>query len=484
MGQPEAWGGVITFGAPLLLLAGALAALVPLALHLIRRRPPTRAALPTARFLSEDARTSVRLSRPTDLLLLALRMLLLLLAGAALARPRWLPAPEGTSEIVLLDRGAAMAPGNGWARAVALARRALLAEDGTARGELVLFDTAAVRIERRRVTAALFDSLAAKRPDAPRASYAAALGAILPAARELRGADSVRVTLLSRPRWSAWSDGLPLLRESTWRGAIALPDLGPIATAGDSASKTGDAKRATTIGPAGAGQFVAPALEATGWIVSRADGTTALSADSAALYVLLAPPSSAAAASLAEHARGGATVLVGRNGVTAEMGDVVPWTGIGRESRAGGWMWIDGQRLSAPEAARGQPRPGAIPIAFWDDGRPAAVASRVGRGCVVFAATDLEGGEMPFSAVYPRALDRLARGCDPSAGEGDAPLDAGARAVLRGTGPAALPASTIPGAGGGIPLGRWVMVLALLVAIAETVVAYGLGRIGRARTGE
>ena len=65
-------------------------------------------------------------------------------------------------------------------------------------------------------------------------------------------------------------------------------------------------------------------------------------------------------------------------------------------------------------------------------------------------------------------------------GEGDAPLDAGARAVLRGSGPAALSASEIPGAGGGIPLGRWVMAMALLVAIAETVVAYGR----RARTGE
>jgi len=479
VGEPEARRGVITFGAPLLLLAGALAALVPLALHLIRRRPPTRAALPTARFLSEDARTSVRLSRPTDLLLLALRMLLLVLAGTALARPRWLPAPEGTSEIVLLDRGAAMASGGGWTRAVSLARSTLLAGDGTARGELVLFDTAAVRVERRRVTAALFDSLAASRPDAPRASYAAALGAVLPAARELRGADSVRVTLLSRPRWSGWSDGLPLLRESTWRGAIALPDLGAAAAPGDSAAGAGDAKRATIIGPARAGQFASPALEATGWTVRRADGLAALPADSTALYVVLAPPSPAAGAVLAERARAGATVLVGRAGVTAEMGDVVPWTGIGREGRPGGWMWIDGQRLSAPEAARGEPKPGAIPIAFWDDGRPAAVAARVGRGCVVFAATELEGGEMPFSAAYPRALDRLARGCDPSAGEGDAPLDAGARAVLRGSGPAALSASTIPGAGGGIPLGRWVMVIALLVAIAETVVAYGLGRFGR-----
>ena len=136
---------MITFGTPAFLLAGALAALVPLALHLIRRRPPARAPLPTERFLAPNPRTSVRVSRPTDPLLLALRMLLLILAGAAFARPVWLPDARGASEIVLLDRGAAMASGDGGRQAVFLARQRLLGADGVARGELILFDTAAVR---------------------------------------------------------------------------------------------------------------------------------------------------------------------------------------------------------------------------------------------------------------------------------------------------------------------------------------------------
>ncbi|HEU0053692.1 MAG TPA: BatA domain-containing protein, partial [Longimicrobium sp.] len=138
---------MITFGTPAFLLAGALAALVPLALHLIRRRPPSRAPLPTARFLSDDPRTSIRVSRPTDLLLLALRMLLLVLVGAAFARPAWLPAPDGTSEIVLLDRSAPMA-GAAWRPAVDAARRALIAPDGSARGELVLFGREPVPVPR------------------------------------------------------------------------------------------------------------------------------------------------------------------------------------------------------------------------------------------------------------------------------------------------------------------------------------------------
>ena len=61
----------------------------------------------------------------------------LLLLGFALARPAWIPAPEGTSTVVLLDRGAAMR-GDGWRAALGEARRSLLGTDGAAAGELVL----------------------------------------------------------------------------------------------------------------------------------------------------------------------------------------------------------------------------------------------------------------------------------------------------------------------------------------------------------
>ncbi|HEX2094386.1 MAG TPA: hypothetical protein VHG28_18425 [Longimicrobiaceae bacterium] len=57
------------------------------------------------------------------------------------------------------------------------------------------------------------------------------------------------------------------------------------------------------------------------------------------------------------------------------------------------------------------------------------------------------------------------------------PLDAGARAVLRGDGgPEALPTARLGAAGGGIPLGRWVLGSALLLALLETALAYGRGR--------
>jgi Aerotolerance regulator N-terminal len=489
VGQPQAERAVIAFSAPWFLLAGALAALVPLALHLIRRRPPSRAPLPTQRFLSEDPRTAVRVSRPTDLLLLALRMLLLVLAGAAFARPTWFPAPKGTSEIVLLDRGAAMS-GDAWARAVAEARRRLMGPGEVARGELVLFDTAATRIPRRQVTPALFDSLASARPSAGAIRYAAALRAIPPAARELRGADSVRVTLLSRLRWGGWGEGMAPLREAAWPGAIETPDLGPATTSADSASSDStssetsndttasgdDARRAVVIAPGDRGAFVRAALGATGWAVRTMAGADALPADDARLFVVLAPTSPALAAAIGERARGGATVVVPRSGVTDALADVLPWADFAPEDRPGGELFfspslqIDG----ASDGSAGAPKPGAATLAAWEDGRAAAAAARVGEGCVVFLATDLEGGELPFQASYPRLLDRLAHGCEPqsAAVSADQPLDAGARAVLRGQGPAAVAASAIAPSGGGLAFGRWIMAAALVVALIETFFAY------------
>jgi hypothetical protein len=153
-----------------------------------------------------------------------------------------------------------------------------------------------------------------------------------------------------------------------------------------------------------------------------------------------------------------------------------------RVDSGGGGMWLaSGPHVSgAGMRVSGDAARGAAVVASWDDGRPAAAARRLGRGCVVFAATELERGEMTLDAAYPRLLDGLARGCEasdgPSSIDRNAPLDAGARAVLRGTGPGVVAARTVPGWGGGVPLGRWALAAALLAALAETFFAYGRRR--------
>ncbi len=469
---------MLTFGTPAFLLAGALAALAPLALHLIRRRPPARAPLPTERFLTADPRTSVRVSRPTDLLLLALRMLLLFLAGAAFARPAWLPAARGTGEIVLLDRGAAFASGDGWRQAVSIARNRLLGADGRPRGALVLFDTAVVQVPRRRITPALFDSLAAAPPSTSPVRYAAALRAVPAAARELRGADSVRVTLVTRPRWSGWSDGIAPLRRAAWPGAIDLAALQDAIVA-DSAGRVSapESMEAIVTDPGDRGMdYLVAALGAVGWKTSVLARGQPLPAG-AALVVVPAPLPADGAGAVAAAARAGATVLADGAAGASLAGERL-WTGGAMEGTAGAIWFADGLHL-AGFAARvgGGPAPGARVLAAWDDGRPAAVARRVGRGCIVYLATEVGQGEMVLDAAYPRVLDRLARGCEsPETTDDDVPLDAGARAVLRGSGPRTLAAGAAAGRGGGTALGRWMMAAALLAALAETFLAYGRKR--------
>jgi hypothetical protein len=471
---------VITFGTPAFLLAGALAALVPLAVHLIRRRPAARAPLPTERFLTADPRTSVRVSRPTDLLLLALRMLLLLLAGAAFARPAWLPGARGTSEIVLLDRGAAMVSGDGWRQAVAAARQRLLGADGVARGELVLFDTAAVRVPRRRVAPALFDSLAAAPPAASSIRYAAALRAIPGAARDLRGADSVRVTLVTRPRWGGWSDGIAPLRRAAWPGAIDVVALPDAAAVDSSAIDPAEAKPAILLADPRdrATAYPVAALEAVGWSVDVIAPGQRVPPHGARLIVVAAPVPREVAREIVARAARGATLLVDAAAI-GSLAVVLPWTEPARADSAAGAIWLDGGVHLSGAARRvvGGPRRGAKVIAAWDDGLPAAVARRTGAGCVVFVATELARGEMVLDAAYPRALGRLARGCESPVNVGDdAPLDAGARAVLSGGGPRTVAAGVVGGPGGGRALGWWVMAAALLVAAAETFLAYGRKR--------
>lgn len=473
---------MLTFAAPAFLLAGALAMLVPLALHLIRRRPPFRAPLPTARFLVEDPRNAVRVSRPTDLPLLLLRMLLLLLLGLALSRPAWIPAPEGTSTVVLLDRGAAMR-GEGWRAAVGQARRDLLAPDGTARGELVMFDTAVARVPRERITPALFDSLLAAAPSDHPSDYAAALRAIPASAQALRGADSVRVRMISALADAGWTPGLAPLRRAAWPGTVDLARVALAGASADSAAAGAPARTALTLSARGGG-FASAALGAAGVEGGRANPQAPLPGD-ASVYLLMEAPSAGTAQQLLERARAGATLVVTPAAATDAIRAALPWTGgVGVAENSGGAMWFGAELELAGAAGRvqaGAPAQGARTLAAWEDGRPAAVAKPLGSGCVVFVGAELEGGDLPFQAEYPAALARLARGCAsavPRAADART-LDPGAVALLRGRGPSAVAASAVGASEAGIALGRWVLIAALLVALVETLLAYRRRTVGQ-----
>jgi hypothetical protein len=94
----------MTFLAPWWLGAAAAMAAAVVALHLLARRRPRVMLFPTARFIPDRPATAASLAtRPTDLPLLLLRVLLLLLLGTAFARPV-VPPPRRTIQIILLDQ--------------------------------------------------------------------------------------------------------------------------------------------------------------------------------------------------------------------------------------------------------------------------------------------------------------------------------------------------------------------------------------------
>ncbi|MEZ6055301.1 MAG: vWA domain-containing protein [Planctomycetaceae bacterium] len=94
--------------------AAALAVVVPVVLHLIRRTPRGRQTFSSLMFLSPSPPTVSRRSRIENWLLLILRALAVLALVAAFCRPLWrplipeVPAATGTSLLVLLDVSASM----------------------------------------------------------------------------------------------------------------------------------------------------------------------------------------------------------------------------------------------------------------------------------------------------------------------------------------------------------------------------------------
>lgn len=217
----------MTFLAPFMLVVGGLAATAAIALHLLTTRRPPSAVLPTARFVPVcEARAVSRSRTPTDLVVLAGRVLAVLLLGAAFAGPVLdAPGPPVRS-VVMLDVSASVAD-------VAAAAR-LAATRVTEGGAVVLFDTSAREmttdevteaVAAARATSAAGPSFATRhyRAPAPRAAQgilSAALVAATRAARRVsRGADSVRLVLVSPLAEQEFDAATEALR-AEWPGGI------------------------------------------------------------------------------------------------------------------------------------------------------------------------------------------------------------------------------------------------------------------------
>lgn len=94
----------MTFLMPAVLLVGAVGTLAAIALHLLSVRRPPAMLLPTARFINpRDVRAVSRSTRPSDLLLLLLRVLALWCAAVALSGPRWTSGARTTGHVIVAD---------------------------------------------------------------------------------------------------------------------------------------------------------------------------------------------------------------------------------------------------------------------------------------------------------------------------------------------------------------------------------------------
>jgi hypothetical protein len=106
-----------------LYLAGGLAVLAPILLHLRRQPPKERVRFGSLMFLAETERQPTRRRRLEHWLLLLARCLVLLLLATMFARPFWRGAAVGGGEegrltVVLVDRSASMQRSGLWEQAL------------------------------------------------------------------------------------------------------------------------------------------------------------------------------------------------------------------------------------------------------------------------------------------------------------------------------------------------------------------------------
>lgn len=355
----------MSFLAPWALVLGAAAAAAVVALHLLTTRRPPPLVLPTARFIPvSEARAVARASRPTDLLLLALRMLAVLLVAAAFARPVLDAAGPSVRTVVLVDVSRAVAD-----PAAAAARARELAGEG---GAVIAFDASAREVPGDSV-AAMF----AGPGRAARGTLSAAFVAARPAAARIaRGADSVRLAIVS-PLGAGTIDAATRGFREAWPGRI---EIVRVAAAVDSA-RAPRPELVTTLDD----DPIAPALDrlpaARGAHAVRVVRRAASAADTA-------------------WAREADRVLV----VWPARADAPP-TGEGVTT-----IGPAPATLVAPLAR--VPVPEGRVIARWRDAAPAAVEQSLGAGCARTVGVGIPvAGDLTLRAPFTHFLAAMVEPC-------------------------------------------------------------------------
>ena len=232
-------------------------------LHFLARRRPRPAILPTARFVPDrPARWPSRAPRPTEWLLLALRVIAVMAIAAAFAQPVREPRRAATTRIILVDRSRAVADERAMRDSVLAAFR-----DGDV---VIAFDTM-VRV----LSGGGRDTIAMLARSGARASLSAAFIAAERAATTLRErTDSIELSIVSPFASESWDDATWELR-SRWAGRVRLISV-PLAR-GDTASPAMDV-RASAADPvrAAAAPFASAAVPRTRIVRGRPSAADSL----------------------------------------------------------------------------------------------------------------------------------------------------------------------------------------------------------------
>lgn len=356
----------MTLLAPAWLAWAGLAALAVVAIHLVAWRIPRTVPLPTARFVPEPhSRYAARTLRLSDVALMALRVVILLTGGLALARPVFPRTPAGTAVVVAVERSGGMPD-----TALVRARLADVAGDASHRA-FIAFDSVAHPAGGESETLGIVG-----RPGAPATASlsVALLAAIREANRLARDYASVRILVASTFAPAMFDAATSSIR-ALWPDSIRLLPIStaPVATAGDE-------QTVVTSGD----DPVAAALE-----LARFNGLVHGRA-----RVLRSDPSGMDSA----RADSGLAVVFWPRAPhgTSERVDGVVADGI----------TAIGQFLPQPIADSG------LVVARWADGTPAAVQVARGPGCIRTIGFDVaDAGDFVLTPAFQRLAAMLVAPC-------------------------------------------------------------------------
>jgi hypothetical protein len=405
----------MTFLAPAFFYASLGVAAAITALHFIVTRQPRAGILPTARFVPDmPATATARATRPSDIPLLVLRVLLVLAVGAGLAKPVIKPSRSATARVVLADVSRSVGDISAIRTAVDSAYRegdVLIAFDSSAR---IVADT---------------DSLTGSGAEG---NISAALIAAMRAGSDLRErADSVELVVIS-PLAAATIDAATERTRALWPGAAR------VILAGRPSTTPAEPSASVTLRTSASDAFsiLAARLDQTSGVVVVRDGSVTDSPN------MVSWP-------ISERPRGAVARPVSDTIGGVVAGEAVVVSGFVRR-----WTY------PADSIANG------TVVARWIDGEPAAVEWTSGDSCIRSVAIPVNQiGDFVIRDDVTALASRLTAPCITS--QRFVPVSEASLAMLRGEGGLVARDAFAPRRDARSALAPWLIGLALILAVAE-----------------